>query len=267
MFQSWLLKMEDDQISDLSDWDQADLTTDDSYYVPSAKEESDEEEENQGRRRSKRKKKKTERWLLRRKEAGKGVVIGVGGVEIDEHGDEEAGQESVNVEEEEETEEGVDEGGDKGSVNAEFSERDKATLAELDYDDEDVEDFLRRAQNANTRSQTEMVVDKYNRVISTVLEMEGNVLKALDEMDRQDLPRLLARFFKLMRTKKGEVYNASSYTTFLNGFGRYLMDIFEPPIDVAKDPSFAVVRKVVKAMRAKAQATQGKKAGDNKSKV
>ena len=179
MFQSWLLKMEDDQISDLSDWDQADLTTDDSYYVPSAKEESDEEEENQGRRRSKRKKKKTERWLLRRKEAGKGVVTGVGGVEIDEHGDEEAGQESVNVEEEEETEEGVDEGGDKGSVNAELSERDKATLAELDYDDEDVEDFLRRAQNANTRSQTEMVVDKYNRVISTVLEMEGKVFKPL----------------------------------------------------------------------------------------
>ena len=51
----------------------------------------------------------------------------------------------------------------------------------------------------------------------------------------------------------------ATYTTFLNGFGRYLMDAFEPSIDVAKDPSFAVVRKVVKAMKAKAQATKGKK--------
>ena len=186
-------------------------------------------------------------------------------VDIDEKGDEEGVEESGNVEEDE-TGEGVDEGGDLGS-NAELSEQDKATLAELDYDDEDVEDFLKRAQNANTRSQTEMVVDKYHRVMSTVSQKEGKEFKALDETDRQDIPRLLARFFKLMRTKKGEVYNASSYTTFLNGFGRYLMDTFEPPIDVSKDPSFAVVRKVVKAMKAKAQATQGKKAGDNKSKV
>ena len=80
------------------------------------------------------------------------------------------------------------------------------------------------------------------------------------------MPNQLARFFKIMRTRKGDLYNASSYTTFLCCFTRYLADAFNPPLDV-KSPAFKVVRTMVKRMRANAQNTQGKKPGDNASKV
>ena len=269
MFQTNILKMDDGQVSDLSDWEPSslpDLSTNDSHFVPSADEESDEEKE-RVRRRSKRK--TTGKWSTRREVENDAALGGGWAEQVEGNEDEgyeeeleEAGDEGAEEEDEE-----VGGGGDAGTSNVELTKQDQTALTELNYDDEDVEDFLRRAQNANTRSQTELVVEKYHRVMSAVSDMENNEFLPLDETDRKDVPRLLARFFKLMRTKKGDVYNASSYTTFLNGFGRYLMDAFEPPIDVAKDPSFAVVRKVVKAMKAKAQATKGKKAGDNKSKV
>ena len=57
MFQTNILKMDDGQVSDLSDWEPSslpDLSTNDSHFVPSADEESDEEKE-RVRRRSKRK--------------------------------------------------------------------------------------------------------------------------------------------------------------------------------------------------------------------
>ena len=233
--------------------------------MPPAEEESDEEEPEVEMRQRRSKRTKTGRWWTRREVEDDAATGGGWAAQVDEEEVEEGGD--VGGDEGDGVEEGVEEGGDKGIANADLSKQDLAALTELNYDDEDVEDFLRSAENANTRNQTEMVVDKFHRVMSAVAEMEGKEFKPLDETDRKDLPRLLARFFKLMRTKKGEVYNASSYTTFLNGFGRYLLDAFEPPIDVGKDPSFAVVRKVVKAMKARAQATKGKKAGDNKSKV
>ena len=81
------------------------------------------------------------------------------------------------------------------------------------------------------------------------------------------MPNLVARFFKMMRTRKGDLYNASSYTTFLSCFTRYLADTFHPPLDVKSSPAFKIVRTMVKRMRANAQNTQGKKPGDNASKV
>ena len=82
----------------------------------------------------------------------------------------------------------------------------------------------------------------------------------LDETPRNEIPSLLAKFFKIVRTKKNEIYNASSYNTFLSCFGRYLQDAFEPPIDM-KEVSYKVVRKMVAGMKKKAQATTGKKPG------
>jgi len=80
------------------------------------------------------------------------------------------------------------------------------------------------------------------------------------------VPKLLARFFKMMRTKDGQVYNASSYTTYLCCVTRYLADAFHPPLDV-NDPAFKIVRTMVKRMKASAQGTKGKKPGDNASRV
>jgi hypothetical protein len=47
----------------------------------------------------------------------------------------------------------------------------------------------------------------------------------------------------------------------LSCFGRYLADAFEPPIDMKKDVSFKIVRKVISRMKKLAQATKGKKPG------
>ena len=71
----------------------------------------------------------------------------------------------------------------------------------------------------------------------------------------------------MMRTRTSDLYNASSYTTFLCCFTRYLSDTFHPPLDVKSSPAFKIVRTMVKRMRANAQNTHGKKPGDNASKV
>ena len=83
----------------------------------------------------------------------------------------------------------------------------------------------------------------------------------------QEVPKLLARFFKMMRTKDGQVYNASSYTAYLCCVTRYLADAFHPPLDVKNDPAFKILRTMVKRMKASAQGTRGKKPGDNASRV
>ena len=193
-------KMDDDQVgqvSDLSDWDepasQPDLSTNDSTFVPPAEEESDEEEEVTGQRRSKRK--KIEKWCTRREVGNGATAVGGWAEQVEGSEDEGAEGEREDGDEEEELEdEEVVEGGDNGATNAELSKQDQTALAELNYDDEDVEDFLRRAQNANTRSQTELVVEKYHRVMSAVAKMERKEFKPLDETDRKDLPRLRLGF-------------------------------------------------------------------------
>ena len=148
-----------------------------------------------------------------------------------------------------------------------LSQKEKEILLEINDDEMDVDDFLKITENQNTRLQTESIVSKYHRVMSAVANKEGKDFVPLENTDPKEIPKLLAQFFKLMRTKKGEVYNASSYTTFLCGFTRYLADAFEPPIDVKNDPSFKIVRTVIKRMKALAQGTKGKKPGDNASKV
>ena len=138
---------------------------------------------------------------------------------------------------------------------------------EIQYDDDDVEDYLKNSENTNTRRQTENTISKYNKVMSFIFKKEGKDFVPLENTDIEEIPKRLSRFFKLVRTKKGEVFNASTYTSFLCCFTRYLADVFDPPIDVKNDARFKILRTMVKRMKAQAQAVKGKKPGDNASKV
>ena len=160
------------------------------------------------------------------------------------------------------------EGGDEVMKEPiELTNEEENMMKEIQYDDDDVEDYLKNSENTNTRRQTENTINKYNKVMSFIFKKEGNDFVPLENTDIEEIPKRLSRFFKLVRTKKGEVFNASTYTSFLCCFTRYLADVFNPPIDVKNDARFKIVRTMVKRMKAQAQAVKGKKPGDNASKV
>lgn len=150
-----------------------------------------------------------------------------------------------------------------------LSKEEEEVLKEIQADelDEDIEEFLKNTENVNTRTQTEVMVSKYHRVMKVVAKKKKQDFLPLDSTPRSEIPKLLATFFRLIRTKKGDVYNASSYTTFLGCFTRYLADTFEPPIDVSKDICFKMLRTTVSRLKAKAEGTKGKKPGENAARV
>ena len=148
-------------------------------------------------------------------------------------------------------------------LGEELTVEDIAALNEIDVDgiEDNISAFLRGKENRNTKASTEAIVSKYNRVMSLVAKKTKKDFVPLENTPRDEIPNLLAKFFQVVRTKKGEVYNASSYNTFLSCFGRYLSDAFEPPIDMKKEVAYKVVRKMIAQMKKAAQATKGKKPG------
>ena len=68
--------------------------------------------------------------------------------------------------------------------------------------DEDISEYLKNTENKNTRASTEAIVTKYNRVMSLVAKKTKTDFVPLDETPRNEIPSLLAKFFKIVRTKK-----------------------------------------------------------------
>ena len=115
MFQTNILKMDDGQVSDLSDWEPSslpDLSTNDSHFVPSADEESDEEKERVWRRS---KRKTTGKWSTRR-EVENDAALGGGWSEQVEGNEDEGYEEELEDEGDEGAEEEDEEVGEEGEV-------------------------------------------------------------------------------------------------------------------------------------------------------
>ena len=130
--------------------------------------------------------------------------------------------------------------------------------------EEDIDQFLIDTANKNTTKLTDSVMHNYNTLMAAVAKVKKREFKTLHETHPDDLPDLLTEFFKLVRNKRDkQVLNASTYTTYLTCISRILKEDFEPAIDLAKDLRFHKVRKMVKRMKASAQATKGKKPGAN----
>lgn len=75
-------------------------------------------------------------------------------------------------------------------VETELTEKEKEVLGELDYDSEDVEDYIQGTENKNTRGQTEQVIAKYNRVMSAVAKKDGKEFLPLHRTPPQVTSRI-----------------------------------------------------------------------------
>ena len=90
-----------------------------------------------------------------------------------------------------------------------LTKEEEAMLKEVNYDDDgDIEAFLKDTENPNTRRQTEACIGKYNRLMSLVYKKEGKEFVPLENTPTNEIPGRLARFFRIVRTGKGEVFNA-----------------------------------------------------------
>ena len=151
----------------------------------------------------------------------------------------------------------------------ELTEDDRKVMKEIDTEklDLNIEDFLKSTENSNTRDLTDHVVNKYNRVMAVVAKQKKVTFLPLKMTPQCEIPEMLATFFKLMKKKDGTDYNASSYTTFLGCFTRYLAEEFHPPIDVKNSLEFKKVRQMVGRRKKAALTSKGKKPGDNSARV
>ena len=69
---------------------------------------------------------------------------------------------------------------------------------ELDYDSDDIEEFLKDTENKNTKGQTEQVIAKYHRVMSAVAKKEGKPFLPLDSTPPQVGKRIFSNEFTKM---------------------------------------------------------------------
>ena len=158
---------------------------------------------------------------------------------------------------------------DVSEAEFELTDEELAVMKEINENEmeADVNTFLLRTENDNTRSSTNAIVTKYNRVMAIVSKKQNTKFVTLAETPQEEIPNLLARFFKMIRTKKGTLYNASSLNTFLSSFGRYFAECFDPPIDLKNDIRFRQVKTTVARMKKAAQGTKDKKPGANASRA
>ena len=103
--------------------------------------------------------------------------------------------------------------------------------------------------------------------MAIVAKKQNKKFVTLLETPHDEIPNLLAMFFKMIRTKKGSLYNASSLNTFLSSFGRYFAECYDPPIDLKNDIRFRQVKTTVARMKKVAQGTKDKKPGANASRA
>ena len=158
---------------------------------------------------------------------------------------------------------------DVSEAEFELTDEEQAVMKEINENEmeADVNTFLLRTENDNTRNSTNSIITKYNRVMAIVAKKQNKNFVTLAETPPEEIPNLLARFFKMIRTKKGTLYNASSLNTFLSSFGRYFAECFDPPIDLKNDIRFRQVKTTVARMKKAAQGTKGKKPGANASRA
>ena len=137
---------------------------------------------------------------------------------------------------------------------------DATKIIEQDALDNDtyIDDILGHYSKQATKATTELIIHKYNKFMAMEASKTKVPFYPLNKTPREDLPELLSTFFLLARTKTGEIYNASSLR-------RYLVNAYNPPIDIHRDPHFKKLRMTVKMMQNRAADTQGKNGGCNQA--
>ena len=116
-------------------------------------------------------------------------------VDTKKESDEEGGETKVESSpEKDENDDSGDSGKEDKAQECKLTKTEEQVLKELNYDEEDVEDFLKDTENSNTRGQTDFLITKYHRVMSAVAKKEGK-----DFLPLENTPRQVAQF----KTKTG----------------------------------------------------------------
>ena len=136
-------------------------------------------------------------------------------------------------------------------------------VIDLSNAEQDMDEYLVQAQNPNTRRAMEHAVKQYNEVMEALKSQTGGEqYKPLDETDIEALPANLCRYFAVLVTKDGSVYNATSLKQFYNRLGTWILK--KRNVNIKEDPRFSEVLDVVKK-RCGDSIKAGKRPGVNAS--
>ena len=138
-------------------------------------------------------------------------------------------------------------------------------VIDLSNAEQDMDEYLLQAQNLNTRRGIDYTVKQYDDVMKSLKSQTGGEqYKPLDETDIEALPANLCRYFAVLVTKDGSVYNATSLKQFYNRLGTWILK--KRNVNIKEDPRFSEVLDVVKK-RCGDSIKAGKRPGVNASRA
>ena len=139
------------------------------------------------------------------------------------------------------------------------------TLRRLDDQNLDLsdQDYLLKNESKKTKASTKYAVKTFNSVMESIAQKnpDGN-WPPLEKVSDEDLPRVLAKFLKVVVKPDGSKYNASSLSTMFASLVRHIAVTRE--IDVKRDVKFKTVLSILRD-RCTESAKDGQRPGINKS--
>ena len=130
----------------------------------------------------------------------------------------------------------------------------------LDLSDQD---YLLKNESKNTKTSTKYAVKTFNSVMESLAHKNpAENWQPLEKVSDDDLPRVLAKFLKVVVKPDGSKYNASTLSTMFASLVRHLAVTRE--IDVKRDVKFKTVLSILRD-RCTESAKDGQRPGINKS--
>ena len=115
---------------------------------------------------------------------------------------------------------------------------------QLQLDDNELERFVDKQRNQNTKRKTKSDMKKWTEWCKSVGEKRniGNIPEA-------ELDRLLGHFFCKVRKENGELYEPDTLTAFQRSIDRHLTKELHKRFSIIRDYQFASSREKLKAAR------------------
>ena len=104
------------------------------------------------------------------------------------------------------------------------------------------EEYIKSRTPQETKKSTKQAVKLYDTVMGKKATMDGAIFKPILETPVDELPNMLSSFFLVAKKVNGNVYNASSLSTYFQSLARFIVREYKPPIDIKTDPRFKIVR-------------------------
>ena len=123
-------------------------------------------------------------------------------------------------------------------------------------------EFLALQENANSRKNVELANSTYERVMSELASKENftEVYEPLKDAPSHRLPRLVERFFQVVRRPNRNVYASGTLHTLWSNIARILATREVDPVDIKHNPLFQTAREIL-AKKANESAKAGRGPG------